>query len=190
MEQPTVRAILLLLYGAGLRSSEALNLTITDVDLANALITIRDTKFFKSRLVPISRSLTRALNDYTRWRTRTHPATDGNSRFFVDRHGAAVSMNRLEKEFGRLRKHAGLRRSGGGRFHPRLHDLRHTFAVNRLTAWYRQGADVQRLVHHLSVYLGHVSLASTQVYLTMTTELLQEASRRFERYARKEDSHA
>ena len=57
------------------------------------------------------------------------------------------------------------------RYQPRLHDLRHTFAVHRLTAWYRQGADVQRLLHHLSVYLGHAHLAATQVYLTMTPEL-------------------
>jgi integrase/recombinase XerD len=190
LEQSTFRAILLLLYGAGLRVSEALRLKLADVNLANALITIHDTKFFKSRLVPISRSLTDVLSDYARWRTKTHPSTDVNSHFFVDRRGAAISLYRLEKDFGRLRKHAGVRRSEGSRYHPRLHDLRHTFAVNRLTAWYRQGADVQRLVHHLCVYLGHVGLASTQVYLTMTTELLQQASRRFERYARKEDSHA
>ena len=72
----------------------------------------------------------------------------------------------------------------------RLHDLRHTFAVHRLTEWYRQGADVQRLVYDLSVYLGHVRLAHTQVYLTMTPELLHQANTSFERYARGEDSHA
>ena len=83
-----------------------------------------------------------------------------------------------------------MRRSDGGRFQPRLHDLRHAFAVHRLTEWYRQGADVQRLVYHLSVYLGHARLAHTQVYLTMTPELLQQAGTLFERYARGEDSHA
>jgi hypothetical protein len=67
---------------------------------------------------------------------------------------------------------------------------RHTFAVHRLTEWYRQGADVQRLVYHLSVYLGHVSLRNTQVYLTMVPELLQQAGMRFERYAGQEDNHA
>ena len=65
-----------------------------------------------------------------------------------------------------------------------------TFAVHRLTEWYRQGADVQRLVYHLSVYLGHDRLAHTQVYLTMTPELLQQAGTLFERYARGEGSHA
>ena len=74
-------------------------------------------------------------------------------------------------------------RSDTSRFHPRLHDLRHTFAVDRLTSWYRQGADVQVLLPHLSVYLGHVHLTSTQVYLSMTPELLQAASGSFEGYA-------
>jgi integrase len=69
------------------------------------------------------------------------------------------------------------------RYQPRLHDFRHTFAVSRLIAWYREGKDVQRLLPHLSTYLGHYNVASTQRYLTMTAELLQEANRRFERYA-------
>jgi integrase/recombinase XerD len=71
---------------------------------------------------------------------------------------------------------------------PRLHDLRHTSAVHRLTTWYREGKDVQKLLPQLSVYMGHTYLAATQVYLTMTPELLHEASMRFERYATPEDS--
>jgi len=96
----------------------------------------------------------------------------------------------MDDTFRRLTEHVGIRRSDGARYQPRLQDLRHAFAVHRLTAWYRQGADVQRLLHHLSVYLGHTSLACTQVYLTMTPELLQQANTRFERYACGEDSHA
>jgi site-specific recombinase XerD len=69
-------------------------------------------------------------------------------------------------------------------YQPRLHDLRHTFAVHRLTTWYQNGADVQRLLPKLSVYLGHVNLAGTQVYLSMTPELLRAASQRFEQYAK------
>jgi integrase len=76
-----------------------------------------------------------------------------------------------------------VRRDDGARYQPRLHDLRHTFAVHRLTSWYRRNKDVQRLLPQLSVYLGHVHLAATQVYLTMTSELLDEANQRFERYA-------
>ena len=190
MEAPTLRAILLLLYGAGLRRGEILNLSVADVDLPNALLTIRDTKFFKSRFVPIGRDLTKVLSDYARWRAATHPSAGVGGHFFLGRHGAAIHRGTLESAFKRLRQHAGVRRSDGGRYQPRLHDLRHTFAVHRLTAWYRQGADVQRLVYHLSVYLGHSHLADTQVYLTMTPELLQQAGTIFERYARREDRHA
>jgi integrase/recombinase XerD len=96
----------------------------------------------------------------------------------------------LQDAFEQLREYVGVRRADGGRYQPRLHDLRHTFAVHRLTAWYRQGADVQRLIYHLSIYLGHARLSHTQVYLTMTPELLQRAGTLFEQYARREDRHA
>lgn len=190
IEPPTLRAMLLTLYGAGLRRQELLNVAVADVDLSNALLTIRATKFFKSRLVPIGRDLTKVLGDYARWRSARHPAAAADSHFFLGRDGAPLTWWPLHHAFARLRKHAGVRRDDGGRYQPRMHDLRHTFAVHRLTEWYRQGADVQRLVYHLSVYLGHRSLADTQVYLTLTPELLQHAGTRFERYARGEDSHA
>lgn len=190
MEACTLRAMILLMYGAGLRRGEVLNLSVADVNLPNALITIRDTKFYKSRLVPISRDLKKELSEYTRWRKQTHPPASMSGHFFVSRHGTAVHRSTLNSAFSRLRQHAGVRRLDGGRYQPRLHDLRHAFAVHRLTAWYRQGADVQRLVYHLSVYLGHAHLADTQVYLTMTPELLQQASTYFEEYARREDDHA
>jgi site-specific recombinase XerD len=190
MESPTLRAILLLLYGAGLRRGEALRLTVADVDLAKSLLTIGDTKFFKARLVPIGADLTKVLSDYARWRAAMHPSPEAGSHFFIGRDGKAIHRWSLQDAFERLREHAGVRRTDGSRYQPRLHDFRHTFAVNRLTAWYRQGADVQRLVHHLSVYLGHARLAHTQVYLTLTPELLQQASTRFERYAHEEDDDA
>jgi site-specific recombinase XerD len=190
MEPPTMRAILLTAYGAGLRRQEMLDLSLADVDLPNALLTIRNTKFFKSRLVPIGRDLTKVLSDYARWRGAQYPAAGVGSRFFLGRNGTPICWWSLHHAFDRLRQHVGVQRSDGGRYQPRLHDLRHTFAVHRLTEWYRQGADVQRLVYHLSVYLGHVRLAETQVYLSMTPELLQQAGTCFERYARKEDNHA
>jgi integrase len=190
LEPPTLRAILLLLYGAGLRRGEALRLTVADVDLAKSLLTIRDTKFFKARLVPVGAALTKVLSEYARWRAATHPTAGEGSRFFVGRHGKAIHRWTLQNAFVRLREHAGVRRTDGSRHQPRLHDLRHTFAVHRLTTWYRQGADVQRLMHHLSVYLGHARLEHTQVYLTLTPELLQQAATRFERYACGEDRDA
>ncbi len=190
IEPPTVHAIVLAVYGAGLRRQEVLDLPLADVDLPNRLLTIHSTKFFKSRLVPIGRDLTKVLSDYASWRATAHPTTDAGSPFFVGRDGATISRWTLHHAFARLRRQAGVQRSDGGRYQPRLHDLRHTFAVHRLTAWYEQGADVQRLVYHLSVYLGHAKLRETQVYLTMTPELLKWASARFERYAHGEDDHA
>jgi integrase/recombinase XerD len=190
IEPNTLRALLLLLYGAGLRRGEALRLSVGDVDLSNSLLIIRDSKFFKSRLVPISSELTKVLRDYAGWRTTTHPSTKTDSPFFVTRRGTAIPCWNVQSAFERLRDHAGVQRTDGSRYQPRLHDLRHTFAVHRLTAWYQQGADVQRLVYDLSVYLGHAHLTHTQVYLTLTPELLEQAGRRFERYARGEENHA
>jgi site-specific recombinase XerD len=190
IEPQTFRAILLTLYGAGLRVREVLALAATDVDLASAVLTVRDTKFFKSRLVPIGPDLVGVLAGYARWSAATHPPAGPAARFFRGKRGAVITRDVLEDSFQMLRAHAGVRRPPEARYQPRLHDLRHTFAVHRLTAWYRQGADVQRLLHHLSVYLWHAHLANTQPYLTMTPELLALANARFERYARGEGRHA
>ncbi|HWU36636.1 MAG TPA: tyrosine-type recombinase/integrase, partial [Candidatus Acidoferrum sp.] len=190
IEPDTLRAILLLLYGAGLRVGEALVLSVADVDLPNALITVRDTKFFKSRLVPIGPQLTGVLTEYARRRAASHPGNDPESRFFLGKRGAAIQVQTMDGTFERLRDLAGIRRSDGARYQPRLHDMRHSFAVHRLIRWYQQGADVQRLLHYLSVYLGHAHIRHTQVYLTMTPDLLQQAGMRFERYVRVEDDHA
>jgi integrase len=96
----------------------------------------------------------------------------------------------MEETFVRLRDRAGIRRQDDARYQPRLHDLRHSFAVHRLIQWYQQRADVQRLVYDLSVYLGHAHLRHTQVYLSMTSDLLQQAGARFEQYIRGEGNHA
>jgi len=186
IEPPTLRTILLLLYGAGLRLSEALNLNLENVDLTRAVLTVQLSKFFKSRLVPLGKQLSKTLTDYSAWRQVAHPLTEKQSPFFVNRSGSRVSCLALQNTFKRLRDHTCIHRTDGGRCQPRLHDLRHSFAVHRLISWYEQGADVQRLLPALSVYLGHINIASTQVYLTMTPELLEQASARFERYARKE----
>lgn len=177
-----VRSLLLLMYASALRTSEALSLTMDDVNLADAVLTVRDSKFFKSRLVPLGPKTVHALDEYaSRRNTCGHPQ-GGDAPFFMGRNGRGINIYTLDGAFQRLREHAGLRREGGPRCQPRLHDLRHTSAVHRLTAWYREGKDVQKLLPQLSVYMGHTYLAATQVYLTMTPELLHEASLRFERY--------
>lgn len=88
----------------------------------------------------------------------------------------------MRQSFKRIRDCAGIRRDDGAIYQPRLHDLRHSFAVHRLTAWYREGKDVQKLVSHLSTYLGHDKVSHTSVYLSMTDSLLEEANKRFELY--------
>ena len=161
IEPETLRAILLLLYGAGLRVGEALNLSVADVDLPNALLTIRDTKFFKSRLVPIGRHLTSVLTEYARWRAATHPSAGAESRFFLGKRGARDSP----ADAGATPSSGSGSMPGCGGPTAPATSLGCTtcgtrFAVHRLTEWYRQGADVQRLLHHLSVYLGHAHLAA------------------------------
>jgi len=176
----TVRVLLLLLYGAALRISEALKLENRDVDLQDRVLCIRQSKFFKTRWVPIGPKLTGVLRDYERQRPAPTPS---NRCFFRANRGTPVSRSTMERVFAKLRLAAGVQRTDGGRFQPRLHDLRHAAAVHRLAAWYRQGADVQSLLMRLSAYLGHVDIAATQKYLTWNPELRQQANARFARYA-------
>jgi integrase/recombinase XerD len=189
LEPITLRTIVLLLYGGGLRVSEAMALNRQDVDLERSLVTVRASKFFRSRLVPMGKDLTQVLSAYAARATASPRGPDAEAPFFTDCRGGRVGYAIVRWRFRRACNQAGIRRRTPDRFQPRLHDLRHTFAVERLTSWYREGADVQALLPHLSVYLGHVHLAATQVYLSMTPELLQAASGRFERYAFAEDSH-
>jgi len=182
MEPHTVRTLLLLLYGTGLRIGEAIRLKLRDVDLVENILTIRETKFFKSRLVPIGTDLADVLRRYyeQQWHGRDHTS---DSPFLCTHKRTQLTRQRVRCAFNRLRTEAGVLRSDGGRYQPRLHDFRHTFAVTRLVTWYREGKNVQRLLPHLSTYLGHAHIADTSTYLTMTKELLQEASQCFERYA-------
>ena len=189
VEPVTMRTLVLLLYGTGLRLSEALALDRPDVDLENHLLTVRQTKFYKSRLVPFSPQLGHALAQYVSGRPVPPRPAEAPAPFFTTRTGARLKQATVQNRFRCLRTHAGIGRTGGARCQPRLHDLRHTFAVHRLTSWYRQGADVQRLLPLLSVYLGHVHLGATQVYLSMTPELLAEANACFAHYAGKEERH-
>jgi integrase/recombinase XerD len=137
--------------------------------------------------VPIGPKTVQMLAEYgsRRETCSRHP----DAPFFVARNAKPVAIYVFERAFQQIRLHAGLHRAGGARYQPRLHDLRHTSAVHRLTRWYREGKDVQKLLQQLSVYMGHTLLAATQRYLTMTPELLHEAGLRFERYAIREGSN-
>jgi integrase/recombinase XerD len=188
MDSHTCRALILLLYGAGLRIGEAISLTLADVCLSSSILTIRESKFYKTRLVPIGSDLATVMASYQARRLCGHPAKP-DAPFFVCRTREPLTRSAAENTFSKLRLSAGVLRLDGARYQPRLHDLRHTAAVHRLVSWYRQGADVQRLLPQLSAYLGHASIAATQCYLTLTPELLREAGKRFERYAL-EEPHA
>ena len=180
MSEATFRTLLLFLYATGMRLGEALRLRLMDVDLPLGLVTIRDTKFYKSRLVPLGPDIKQLIQEYL------HQPGRRNQRYrslFQTKSASAIAAQVADTSFSRLREIARIERRDDSYFQPRLHDLRHTFAVHRLTEWYRQNADVPRLLPALSTYLGHVSLSATQRYLTMTPELLEQANRRFERYA-------
>ena len=182
LEPYTIRTLILLLYATGLRIGEAIRLQHRDVDLNDAILTVRETKFYKTRLVPVSSDLTGVLRCYfeRKWK---EPGSSTSTPFLATYDGRPVTHLTAELAFKRIRYEAGVKRTDGFYYQPRLHDFRHTFAVRRLVTWYREGKNVQRLLPHLATYLGHVSLRETSRYLTMTKELLDEASHRFELYA-------
>jgi integrase len=170
-----------LLACTGLRVSEALKLARSDIDWRQGMLTIRQTKFRKSRFVPLHGSTTRALKKYAGLRDRIHPSSAAES-FFISSRGTPLALSTVEVLFGRLRKQLSWRdHPGKGR--PRIHDFRHTFACRRLLRWYQEGADVEYALPALSTYLGHTGVAQTYWYLTGIPELLELAAQRFERFA-------
>jgi integrase/recombinase XerD len=181
----TMHTVLLLLYGTGLRVQELIDLDRSDVNFADSTMKVRQSKFGKTRLVPFGPQLHQALQGYA----ERHPAAAGENAFFTTRYARRIIQDTLHHNYRIICERADIRRTDGARYQLRIHDLRHTFAVHRLISWYRQGADVQKLLPFLSVYLGHVHIRATQVYLSMTPELLEEAGNRFEQYATKEFRH-
>ena len=167
---------------------EARRLTLGDVDLPGALLTIRNTKFHKTRLVPVGSQLAGALQAYATQRAERTLPKGTASTFLANRDGTPLAQRTVQSAFAKLLQAAGIEASNDERRAPCLHSLRHTAAVNRLTSWYRQGANVQRLLPALSTWLGHAHLDGTQVYLSMTPELLHQASIRFDSYVHGEDS--
>jgi integrase len=179
----TYRTLLLLLYGTGMRIGEALHLTLQDVDLAERVITVRSTKFFKTRLVPIGPKLADELAAHLQRRGLLPMPLGKAAPLFASRGIRGWCYPRVIAMFQHVRRAAGINCPVGELRPPRLHDLRHTTAVHRVVAWYRTGQDVQRLLPQLATYLGHLDLRSTQHYLRMTPELLEVASQRFAQYA-------
>lgn len=177
----TMHVIILLLATSGLRISEALHLTLDDVDLDGGVLSIRQSKFRKSRLVPLSPGTVDALRRYHGIRVAVAP-TGPSTAFFVSGRGKAYSTGCVQGLFRAIAIQAGLRGPKGRG--PRLHDLRATFAVTRLLEWYRDADNVMARLPLLSTYLGHACVSDTEVYLKITTALLEEASTRFRAFAK------
>lgn len=163
----------------GMRLSEAINLKCDDVDLTAGVLTIRLTKFGKSRLVPLHPTTSAALRDYAQ-RRDTHLPTCRTPHFFVAERGGPLLHQYVHRVFWRLSYEIGLRHPGD-HAGPRVHDFRHRFAICTLLRWYREGIDVERQLPSLSTYLGHTCVRDTYWYLSACPELMQEAARRLDR---------
>jgi integrase len=170
------QAIISLLAVTGMRIGEVVALARSDVDLAAAVITVVKGKYGASRHVPLHPSTVEMLERYARRRDRICPALMAD-RFFLTSAGNAVSAAWLEQTFAKLLAQAQIT-TPPGRRRPRIHDLRHRFAVMTLRDWYRDGVDVRARLPLLSTMLGHVAPAATYYYLTATPELLALAARR------------
>jgi len=174
----TYAALIGLLAVTGMRAGEVISLDRDDVDLDRRILTIRRTKFGKSRLIPVHPSTQRALRHYSDRRDRIYPRPQTPS-FFLSEQGRRVTWCILRWTFVKLSHQCGLR-APADRRGPRLHDFRHTFAVRTLLGWYRAGAHVEQRLPQLSTYLGHVHVTDTYWYLSAVPELLALAAARLE----------
>ena len=173
-----------LIASTGLRVSEAVHLLDTDVDLKYGMLTIRQTKFAKSRQVPMHPSTTEVLRQYQSQRNLYIEVTD-ETPFFVGSRGRllghGLSLHQVGRVFIGLRDHLGWINRGAHNG-PRIHDLRHTFVVRRVMLWHAQGVDVDQQMLALSTYVGHAMVTNTYWYLTGVPELMAVAAEKFEAF--------
>ena len=177
----TYTTLLGLLASTGLRIAEALRLSRDEVDLDIGVLTVSETKFHKSRLVPLHPTTTMALRCYAEHRDHFCRLPRART-FFLSDAGIPVKYRRVNDAFVKLRRRLGWMADGGRRL-PTIHDMRHTFACRRLLGWYEEGADVNLKMPALSTYLGHVRVSDTYWYLTAIPELMARAAARFEKAA-------
>ncbi len=172
----TYQTLLGLLYSTGLRIGEAMALNLTDFHRDDTRLYITAGKFRKARWVPLSASTAEALSLYVDRRRQIRPCSPDSS-LFLNQRGCRLQHHTVRKCFHHLLKQCGIARKACTG--PRLHDLRHSFAVHRLLAWYRDGKDINARLAWLATYMGHVNIQSTQVYLQPTSELLEQVNGRF-----------
>jgi len=171
--------MLVLGYCAGLRIGELARLNLGDVDLQSGTITIRETKFFKSRILPLTNSVLSALREYLDARHAAKaPQSPESALFWHDWGNARYTPQGMAWCLVDILRRAGMK-PPKGKTGPRIHDLRHSMVVNRLLEWYRSGVNPQEKLPFLATYLGHRDIHSTLVYITVTQDLLQQASERF-----------
>ena len=164
----------------GMRMIEPIRLDNKDVDLTHGVLTIRQTKFDKCRLVPVHKTIQRVLQQYARKRTQIFPRPKTPS-FFVSDHGSRLTDWTVRWTFAKVSCQIGLRKPGKRHGHgPRLHDLRHRYAVKTILNWYQAGKDVDREMPKLATYLGHAHVNDTYWYLTAVPELMYLVTMRLE----------
>ena len=182
LRAPVLRLAIVLLYTCGLRLGELRRLTLRDIEQHDTVLRIRESKFHKSRLVPLSPTATQELQDYLRARREVF-TDDPRTPLLCNCHcgpAHAYSQPGLQHAINHLFEAAEVRDEQGRR--PRVHDLRHSFAVQALIRWYQNGADVQSCLPKLALYMGHVSIESSAYYLHWVPTLQRLASQRFEQH--------
>jgi integrase len=179
-----LRALTLVMYCTGMRLGEAARLRMADVDLRRTILTVQRSKG-RSRILAIRDDLAEELRQYIRYREKvlTTSGADDPMTLFIRRDGSALTVLAASNALRRLLRELGLKPLRG-RSGARPYELRHAFAVHRLTAWAEEGVDVHAKLPWLSAYLGHQNVLGTEVYLKATPQLLELASQRFERHSR------
>jgi site-specific recombinase XerD len=172
----TYRTLLGLLFTTGIRIGEAIALNLENFEKNEQRLFIVCGKFRKARWIPLSASTCKALEKYVDDRVR-YPPLSSDCPLFLNQRSKRLCYTTVNHTFHKLLRHCRIPRNQNAS--PRIHDLRHSFAVHRLLAWYRDGQDINARLPALATYMGHVNVASTQVYLRPTAELLGEVSRRF-----------
>ena len=179
----TFTSIFSLLWVSGMRISEVLNLNLGDVDLDAGVIYIRQTKFFKSRLIPLSFSSAMALQQYLNQRARYGHSYHSTAPFFVNKKGKRYGLRAAQHVFCDAVQRLGIKTVDGRR--PRIHDFRHSFATHWLNDFYKSGKDPTAYLPILATYLGHTKIDYTQVYLHPSLKLLQTAGQQFNNHIHK-----